>query len=69
VEAGLAKLAEKPVQLVWGAKDFCFSMYFYNRFKAFFPQAETVVFPKCGHYILEDAGIDAWQKIEAFLSD
>ncbi len=68
VEAGLAKLADKPVQLVWGAKDFCFSMHFYERFREFFPSAESVVYPKLGHYILEDAGADAWQKIEDFLS-
>lgn len=69
VESGLALLADKPVQMVWGAKDFCFSMYFYNRFKEFFPKAETVVYPKHGHYILEDAGPDAWKKISDFLSD
>jgi len=69
VEAGLVKLADKPIQLVWGAKDFCFSMHFYQRFKEFFPQAVSVVYPKHGHYILEDAGADAWQKIVNFLGD
>jgi haloalkane dehalogenase len=68
VEGGLAKLADKPVQLVWGAKDFCFNMHFYQRFKEFFPQAESVVYAKLGHYILEDAGEDAWQKIQDFLT-
>lgn len=67
VEAGLAKIADKPIQLVWGAKDFCFSMHFHQRFQEFFPNAESVVYPKLGHYILEDAGADAWQKISNFL--
>jgi pimeloyl-ACP methyl ester carboxylesterase len=67
VEAGLARIADKPIQLVWGAKDFCFNMHFYQRFKEFFPNAESVVYPKLGHYILEDAGSDAWQKISDFL--
>jgi haloalkane dehalogenase len=67
VESGLAKLAAKPVLLLWGAKDFCFSMYFHDRFKDFFPKAESIVYDKLGHYILEDAGADAWQKIAAFL--
>jgi len=69
VEAGLAKLADKPIQLVWGAKDFCFSMHFHERFKAFFPKAESVVYPTHGHYILEDGGSEVWQKIRVFLQD
>jgi len=69
VEKGLAKLAGKPVQLVWGAQDFCFNMHFYRRFQELFPNAESVVYPNFGHYILEDAGQDAWQKISNFLSE
>lgn len=69
VEAGLAKLADKPIQLLWGQKDFCFNMHFYQRFKQFFPHAESVVFPKAGHYVLEDAGEPAWKQIAAFLSE
>ena len=68
VEAGLALLADKPVQLVWGAKDFCFNRHFYERFREIFPQAQSLVYPKLGHYILEDAGEYACQKIAAFLS-
>jgi haloalkane dehalogenase len=69
VEAGLDKLADKPVQLVWGAQDFCFNMHFYQRFLGFFPRAQSLVYPDFGHYILEDAGPDAWRKIACFLSD
>jgi haloalkane dehalogenase len=69
VEAGLAKLADKPVQLVWGQKDFCFNMHFYERFRQFFPRAESVVFPKAGHYVLEDAGEQAWKGIASFLAE
>ncbi|WPJ95703.1 alpha/beta fold hydrolase [Coraliomargarita algicola] len=69
VELGLAKLADKPIQLVWGARDFCFSMHFHDRFRAFFPQSESQVYPKHGHYILEDGGREVWQQIVAFLSD
>lgn len=68
VEEGLAQLREKPIQLVWGARDFCFSMHFHDRFKQFFPQAESEVYPKFGHYILEDGGLDVCQKISDFLS-
>ena len=68
VQAGLAKLVDKPVQLIWGAKDFCFNLHFHSRFQTYFPKAKSVVDPKFGHYSLEDAGKDAWQKIEDFLN-
>ena len=69
VEAGLAMLVDKPIQLIWGAKDFCFNLHFHSRFQTFFPKAKSVVYAKFGHYILEDAGKDAWQKIEDFLNE
>ena len=69
VQAGLAKLVDKPVQLIWGAKDFCFNLHFHSCFQTYFPKAKSVVYPKYGHYILEDAGKDAWQKIEDFLNE
>ena len=69
VELGLAKIADKPIQLLWGAKDFCFSMHFHDRFKVFFPKAKSEVYEECGHYILEDAGPDAWAKVASFLAD
>jgi haloalkane dehalogenase len=69
VETGLAKLANKPILLVWGAKDFCFSMRFFERFKEFFPQAQSIIYPKHGHYILEDGGVEARQEIRCFLQD
>lgn len=67
VEAGLAKLRDKPVQLVWGAKDFCFNLHFHARFQSYFPQAKSIIYPRCGHYILDDMGQDASQKIQDFL--
>ncbi len=69
VETGLSKIANKPILLVWGAKDFCFSMHFYERFKEFFPKSKSQVFDKCGHYILEDGGSHAWSMIRDFLRD
>ncbi|MDQ8194641.1 alpha/beta fold hydrolase [Coraliomargarita sp. SDUM461004] len=68
VEAGLSQLKDKPVQLVWGAKDFCFNMHFYRRFQQFFPQAESAVYSQHGHYILEDGGSEVWQQVCKFLT-
>jgi len=37
VEAGLGRLAEKPVLFLWGSKDFAFQGPELERFKAYFP--------------------------------
>ncbi len=68
VEAGLAKLKGKPVQIVWGGKDFCFNMHFYKRWQEIFPQAELRLHEKCGHYILEDGGELVWKQIRDFIN-
>ena len=67
VEAGLAKLADKPVQIVWGGKDFCFNMHFFRRWCAIFPNAEVQLHKEHGHYILEDGGAAVTEQIQTFL--
>ncbi|CAA6691169.1 MULTISPECIES: alpha/beta fold hydrolase [unclassified Lentimonas] len=67
VEAGLAKLADKPVQIVWGGKDFCFNMHFFKRWCEIFPNADVRLHEGHGHYILEDGGAAVLGQIEAFL--
>lgn len=69
VQNGLKKIAGKQIQLIWGAKDFCFSMHFHKRFMEFFPNAKSEVYERHGHYILEDGGQKVWAKIAAFLSE
>ena len=67
VEAGLEKLKDKPVQLVWGGKDFCFNDDFYLRWQAIFPNAEKHYHEDCGHYVLEDGGLQVWDEVRTFL--
>lgn len=67
VEVGLTKLADKPVQLIWGAKDFCFTRNFHDRFKSFFPDASSKIYEHCGHYVLEDAQDEVCSDIRRFL--
>lgn len=55
VEERLAALADKPVMLAWGMRDWCFTPYFLERFREFFPHAEVHRFADAGHYVLEDA--------------
>ena len=67
VEQNLAKLAGNPVQIVWGGKDFCFNMHFYQRWTELFPRAERCLHSEAGHYILEDGGSEVLKEIIAFL--
>ena len=53
IEQGLVKFRQHPVCLIWGMRDWCFSPWFLERFREFFPQAEV--------HRLEDAGI-TWSK-------
>ena len=56
VEAGLPLLKGKRILLLWGLKDFCFDATFLAGFETRFPQAQKLIFPAAGHYVLEDAG-------------
>jgi haloalkane dehalogenase len=67
VEAGLEKLADKPVQIVWGGQDFCFNKHFFKRWCELFPNAEVHLHKAHGHYILEDGGRVVTKQIQAFL--
>jgi len=55
IEAGLSKLSNHPVCLIWGMKDWCFGPPFLARFLDFFPNAEVHRLADAGHYVVEDA--------------
>jgi len=58
-----------PIKLFWGEKDFCFTMNFHNRFKDFFPKAESKTYPYAGHYVLEDAKDEIMGDIQSFFQE
>jgi haloalkane dehalogenase len=55
VEKGLERLQNKPVLILWGNKDVAFRKKELERWKSFFPSANTVMLEGAGHYIQEDA--------------
>jgi len=55
IENGLENLKEKPVLILWGGADFCFTRHFFAEWVRRFPKAENKYFPEAGHYLLEDA--------------
>jgi len=54
IENRLNLLKDKKILILWGEKDFCFNIHFYNRWKILFPNAESYLFKNGGHYLLED---------------
>ena len=67
VESSLAGLSEKPMLLLWGMKDWCFTSKFLAEWRRRFPGAAVVEFPGGGHYLLEDEGAAAIPRIVEFL--
>lgn len=55
IEKKLNTLVDKPMMLVWGDKDFCFTPKFRARFEKEFPKAAVHAFDDVGHYVNEDA--------------
>ncbi len=58
-----------PVLLLWGEKDFCFTMNFQKRWLDIFPKARAVSYPDAGHYLIEDEKNAVIKEIENFLKE
>ncbi|MEO0794893.1 MAG: alpha/beta fold hydrolase [Verrucomicrobiota bacterium] len=67
IEEALPKFKSHPMLLVWGRRDFCFNDHFLNEWRERFPSAQEKIFDNAGHYLLEDAGVDARNAIKKFL--
>ena len=66
IEEALPELPGEKL-LLWGEQDFCFSPHFFERWKVFYPNAQTCLLPKAGHYLLEDEPELTTSKISGFL--
>lgn len=55
IDDGLAQLTGKPMLVVWGERDFCFTPKFRAEWERRFPEAEVHAFDDVGHYVMEDA--------------
>jgi pimeloyl-ACP methyl ester carboxylesterase len=69
IEHSLWMFREKPVAIIWGMKDWCFSPTFYERWIDIFPQAETLELKHAGHWLFEDANDDIVPFIEHFMDE
>ena len=68
LEAKLPTLAPRPVQLIWGMRDWCFTPACLERFLQIFPHAEVHRLVDAGHYVVEDAHERIVPLVENFLA-
>ena len=68
LEAGLAPLGERPIQLIWGLRDWCFTPACLDRFLSHWPQAEVLRIPTAGHWVVEDAHQQVLECIADFVA-
>jgi cis-3-alkyl-4-acyloxetan-2-one decarboxylase len=68
VEEALETLRDRPMLIVWGERDWCFTPAFREEWQRRFPDAQVQVFADAGHYVLEDAGDRAVTVIRDFLT-
>ena len=55
IERDLPTLADRPAQLIWGMRDWCFRRSCLERLRQIFLDAEVHPFEDAGHYVVEDA--------------
>lgn len=54
IEEQLPTLADKPMQIIWGMRDFCFNPSFLEEWERRFPKASIHRLKHADHYLLED---------------
>ncbi|MCP4804393.1 MAG: alpha/beta fold hydrolase [Proteobacteria bacterium] len=68
VEDGLEKLADKPMMVLWGEQDWCFTPEFRREWQRRFPSAQVHAWDDVGHYVMEDAPERVVEAIDAFIA-
>jgi haloalkane dehalogenase len=68
IERGLGSLADRPVQMIWGMRDWCFRPECLDLLLKAFPAAEVERLADAGHYVIEDAHERIIPLVETFLN-
>jgi len=69
IEENLYLFRERPMLIIWGARDFCFTVRDYlTGWQERFPYAEIRLIEDAGHYVVEDAHERILPWILAFLA-
>lgn len=68
IAAGLAALRDRPMLILWGEKDWCFTPAFREEWERRFPAARVHRFEDAGHYVVEDARERILPLMQGFLA-
>ena len=66
-QESLYKLANLPILICWGMKDFVFTPAYLAEWSRRLPQAQVFSIDNAGHYVLEDATDEVIEKVSDFL--
>lgn len=69
VEDGLEQMGDRPMLLLWGEQDWCFTPAFRQEWQRRFPAAQVEAWDDVGHYVMEDAPDRVVQRMERFLAE
>ncbi|MGI9428001.1 MAG: alpha/beta fold hydrolase [Bythopirellula sp.] len=67
IEQGLTQLAELPQLLIWWMRDWCFTPACLQKFLEYWPAAEVHRLADVGHWVVEDAPVEAEQLLADWL--
>lgn len=67
IEESLPLFRDRPICLIWGMLDWCFTPDFLKRFLRFYPDAEVHRFADAGHYVVEEAADRIVPILDTFL--
>ncbi len=65
IEEKLPTITDKPVQLIWGMRDWCFRPSCLTRLEELLPHTQTLRLVDAGHYVV----LDAYERIVPALED
>ncbi|MEL6345789.1 MAG: alpha/beta fold hydrolase [Myxococcota bacterium] len=68
-EQGLETFKDRPMLILWGDGDFCFTVEFRREWEERFPDASVYAWSDVGHYVFEDASDRCLDLIGEFLSE
>ncbi|MGD2109938.1 MAG: alpha/beta fold hydrolase [Phycisphaerae bacterium] len=69
IEAGLAEVSDRPMTILWGMQDFCFTETFLHQWTRRFPHAAVHRLADAGHYVVEDAHERILPVVRSFLDE
>jgi haloalkane dehalogenase len=68
LERGLPRLASKPMLLLWGERDWCFTTKMRDQFRDIFPHAQSIGLPGAHHLLFEDEPEACLEAVREFLA-